>query len=147
MPSSGAGGYVYATLDGAAAHGPGDVAGWQFTAPPGTTIAGALLYASLFAGASQPFQSPIDEIETLVPGGQAGLVENCSQAFGCSVLGTGPATEFASANGTTLSGLSGVTAIAGYANCGGGGTCAAGGAAVCPELAGDPCIASNHLYR
>jgi hypothetical protein len=142
----GTSGYVFATVDGIAAHGPGDIAVWQFTAPPGTTIADALVYRAFSAGPSSPYRSPIDGIEAVSSSGASSVLAQCSQAYGCVSTGSGPLSEFDPANVLDFTGLAGVSAIDGTAGCGGGLSCAPGGGAICPELGSDPCIASNHLY-
>jgi len=142
----GTSGYVFATVDGIAAHGPGDIAVWQFTAPPGTTIADALVYRAFSAGPSSPYRSPIDGIEAVSSSGASSVLAQCSQADGCVSTGSGPLSEFDPANVLDFTGLAGVSAIDGTAGCGGGLSCAPGGGAICPELGSDPCIASNHLY-
>ena len=139
-------GYVFASVDGIAAHGPGDIAVWQFTAPPETTIADALVYRAFSAGPSSPYRSPIDGIEAVSSSGASTVLAQCSQAYGCLSIGTGPLSEFDSANVLDFTGLAGVTAIDGTAGCGGGLVCAPSGGAICPELGGDPCTAGNHLY-
>ncbi len=139
-------GYLFATLDGVAAHGPGDVAAWQFRAPAGTTIAAAVVYRAFYAGPSAPYRSPIDGIEAVFSSGASSVLAACSQAYGCTSIGAGPLSEFDASNVLGFGGLAGVSAIEGTAGCGGGLSCAPGGVAVCPELGGDPCIASNHLY-
>jgi hypothetical protein len=142
----GSSGYVYATLDGVAPHSASDYAAWLFQAPAGTTITAATVYRAFAAGPFAPFQAPIDVLDAISPDGAASVLDDCTQAFGCSSSGTGPLSEFASANLVAFSGLTNVSAIEGAADCGGGESCAAGGGAVCSELGGDPCIASNHLY-
>jgi hypothetical protein len=139
-------GYLYADLDGVAPHSPADFASWVFQAPPGTTIAAVQAYRAFTAGPFAPFQAPIDVFDAVSPSGALSVLDDCTQAWGCSSAGTGPLSEFASANLLDISGLTDVSAIEGAANCGGGESCAAGGGAVCPELGGDPCIAANHLY-
>ena len=141
-----ASGYVYAALDGVAPHSASDFAAWEFQAPAGTTIMAAQVYRAFSAGPFAPFQAPIDVLDAVSPGGAASVLDACTQAFGCSSSGTGPLSEFASANLLDFNGLTNVAAIEGAADCGGGESCAAGGGAACPELNGDPCIASNHLY-
>jgi len=139
-------GYLYATLDGSVPHGPGDLAAWQFTAPPGTQIAAVQAWRAFYAGPSTYYQSPLDTISTLTPAGSAAAIDSCSQAFGCASSGTDPATELASSNAIGAGPMSGVSAIDGTAICGGGQTCAPGGASVCPEIGAGPCLAANHLY-
>jgi hypothetical protein len=139
-------GYLYATLDGIAAHGPSDIAAWEFQAPAGTTIAAALLYRAFYVGPSAPYRSPIDGFETISSSGAANVLAVCAQTYACLSIGTGPLSEFAAANVLDYGGLSDVVALQGNAGCGGGQVCDAGAGAVCPELGGDPCIASNHLY-
>ena len=120
----GTSGYVFATVDGIAAHGPSDYAAWQFTAPPGTTIAGALVYRAFSAGPSSPYRSPIDGLDAVFPSGASTVLAACSQAYGCPAIGTGPLTEFDPANELGFGGLAGVTSIEGVAACGGGLSCA-----------------------
>ncbi len=139
-------GYLYADLDGAAPHGPADYASWEFQAPTNTTIVATQVYSSLSAGPFAPYEAPIAVIDAVSANGSADVLADCSQAFGCSATGTGPLSEFASANLLDFKGLTDVTAIVGTSSCGGGLSCAAGGGASCPELGGDPCIVSNHLY-
>ena len=139
-------GYVYATVDGVAPHGPSDIASWEFQAPAGTTIAAAQVYRSFAASTAVAFRAPIDELNAIAPNGATSVLDACTQSFGCWSTGTGPLSEFASANLIDFGGLTNVTAIQGTAGCGGGQVCAPGSGAVCPELNGDPCIASNHLY-
>ena len=142
----GATGYVYASVDGIAAHGPGDIAVWQFTAPPATTIADALVYRGFSVGPSAAYRSPIAELEAVSSSGASSVLAACAQTYGCLSAGTGPLSEFDPANVLDFTGLAGVTAIDGTAGCGGGLTCAPGGGASCPELGSDPCIAGNDLY-
>jgi hypothetical protein len=139
-------GYIYATLDGDAPHGPGDLAGWEFQAPIDTTIASAELWRAVSAGQGVANAWPTVEYETIASTGAVNIPSACSTDLGCSSLGTGASTEFASANIWELGGLTDVTTIEGSAICSGGQDCAAGGGAVCPELGGNSCIASNHLY-
>ena len=139
-------GYLYATLDGVAPHPASDQAAWLFQAPAGTTITAAQVYRALSAGPFASFKAPIDEVDAVSPNGALSVLDYCTQPFGCASSGTGPLSEFAAANLRSFAGLTNVSAIEGMASCGGGETCAAGGGAVCPELGGDPCIASNHLY-
>ena len=145
----GNGGYVYATLDGIAAHGPSDVAAWEFTAPAATTISGVAVWRAFMAGPSAPFRSPIAALDVIGADGSATTVAACSQAYGCVSAGTDPSTEFAGANALAYSGLD-ASAVEGVAACGGGQTCALGGTVggpvTCPELGGDACLAANHLY-
>ncbi len=142
----GNGGYVYATLDGAAPHVSTDLAAWRFQAPAGTTIVAAQVYRAFSAGPYNPYAAPIAELDAIDPDGAASPMDACAQVFGCSSSGTGPLSEFASADLLDFTGLTDLAAIEGTAGCGGGLTCPAGGGAICPELGGDPCIAANHLY-
>jgi len=142
----GPGGYVYATLDGVVSHGPSDFAGWEYVAPPGTQITGLEVYRSFYAGASSYYRSPIDTIDTISTSGVPATIADCSQADGCSAAGTDPSTEFVPANALGFDGLDATIAVEGTAVCGGGLVCAPGGAAVCPEIGSDPCMASNRLY-
>jgi len=137
------GGYVYAALDGLAAHGPGDVAAWRFTAPPGTQVAAAQLWRAFYAGASIPFASPIDTINTIAPDGTINTLAACAQTYDCTQIG-GP--DLGGASFLAFSGLNGTAAIQGDAACGGGQSCPAGGSPACPELGSDPCTAANDLY-
>ena len=139
----GAGGYVYAALDGLAGHGSGDVAAWRFTAPPGTQVAAASIWRAFYAGTSIPFASPIDTINTIATGGTIATVAACAQTYDCTQIG-GP--NLGSASFLAFGGLNGTAAIQGDAACGGGQTCPAGGIAACPELGADPCMAANDLY-
>jgi hypothetical protein len=142
-------GYLYATLDGLGAHGASDFAQWYFSAPASTTIAELAAYRALSVGASAPYATPIAAIYT-VTGGASAPLSVCAQYWGCSALGGGPLSEFDAGNLLTFGLLDpatgGPTAVVGNATCGGGGTCAPGSGAACPELSGDPCIASDHLY-
>ena len=142
----GNGGYVYATLDGAAPHPSSDLAAWRFQAPAGTTIVAAQVYRAFSAGPYDPYAAPIAELDAIAPDGSASPMDACAQVFGCSSSGTGPLSEFAPADVLDFTGLTNVAAIEGTAGCGGGLACPAGGGAICPELGGDSCIASNHLY-
>jgi hypothetical protein len=144
--SCGNSGYIYATLDGDAPHGPGDLAGWEFQAPADTTIASAELWRAVSAGQGVANAWPIVDYDTISRSGAVNIPWSCSTDWGCGSIGTGPSTEFAAANVFELGGLTDITAIEGTAICGGGQDCAPGGGAVCPELGGDYCIASNHLY-
>ncbi len=142
----GASGYLYATLDGRAPHGPGDLAAWEFQAPANTTITGAELWRAAYAGPGAADQWPVVGYQTVSTSGAVTSFSACSQDWGCASTGTDPSTELAPDNVLSIEGLSGVTALEGTAVCAGGESCAPGGGAVCPELGGDPCIASNHLY-
>jgi hypothetical protein len=144
--SCGNGGYIYATLDGVAPHGPNDIATWEFAAPAGTTIAAAQVYRSFVATTAVAFRAPLAELNAISQNGATSVLDACTQPFGCWASGTGPLTEFASANLLDFGGLTDVFAIQGTAGCGGGQVCAPGAGAICPELNGDPCIVSNHLY-
>jgi hypothetical protein len=137
---------VFATLDGVTAHAPSDVAAWEFQAPAGTTIAAAQVYRAFYAGPSAPYETPIDGLDAISSSGASSALAACAQFYGCVSAGTGPLSEFAAANFLGFGGLTGIAAIEGIAGCAGGLSCPAGGGAVCPELGGDPCIASNHLY-
>lgn len=138
----GAGGYVYATLDGAIAHGPNEFAAWKFQAPPGTTITSAQLWRAFSASSS----STTEQLEAISSSGAVNVLATCDQASGCSSAGTGPSSEFSAENLLEYSGLTGITALEGTAACGAG-PCAAGGNIYCPELGGgDPCIATDYLY-
>ncbi|MGH2850006.1 MAG: hypothetical protein ACRDLP_05260, partial [Solirubrobacteraceae bacterium] len=145
----GSGGYVYATLDGIAPHGASDVAAWEFSAPAATTISAVAVWRAFVAGPSAPFRSPIAALDVIGEDGSATTVAACSQAYGCVSAGTDPSTELAGANALAYSGLD-ASAIEGVAACGGGQTCplggVVGGPVTCPELAGDGCLAANHLY-
>jgi hypothetical protein len=140
------GGYLFATLDGVTAHAPSDVAAWEFQAPGGTTIAAAQVYRAFSAGPSAPYATPIDALDAVSTSGASSVLAACAQFYGCPSIGTGPLSEFSAANFLGFGGLTGIAAIEGTASCAGGLSCAAGGGAICPELGGDPCIASNHLY-
>jgi hypothetical protein len=145
----GAGGYVYATLDGVASHGPSDVAAWEFAAPAGTQIDGVVVDRAFYAGPSTFFESPVDTLDAIPSSAPPSALAVCSQAYGCTVAGSDPSSETAPVNQLAFGGLSGIAAIEGTAVCGGGLTCAPGGAAgaLCPEIGGaDPCMAYNHLY-
>ena len=142
----GTSGYVYATLDGGAPHGPDDVAAWEFQAPADTTIESAELWRADNAEWGYADRWPLTQYETISSSGAIDGIDACSQAWGCAALGTGPSTELDPANELTLAGLTDVTAIEGTAICAGGLTCTPGSGAFCPELNGDFCIASNHLY-
>jgi hypothetical protein len=142
----GTAGYLYATLDGSVAHGPDDLAAWTFKAPAGTTIDGAQVFRAFTAGPSVAYESPVDWLQSTAADGAVSVLADCTAAYGCSASGTGPLSEFAAANELDFGALDGAVAIDGEAQCGGGDPCAPGGGAVCPELGGDQCIASNHLY-
>jgi hypothetical protein len=142
----GTAGYLYATLDGTVAHGPSDLAEWTFTAPAGTTIDGVQVFRAFTVGPSAAYESPVDWLESTAADGTVSVLADCTAAYGCSASGTGPLSEFAAANELDFGALDGAVAIDGEAQCGGGDPCAPGGGAVCPELGGDPCIASNHIY-
>src|SRR5579871_121580 len=136
-------GYLYAALDGVAAHGPGDVAAWRFSAPAGTTITAAQAWRAFYASPASPYAAPIDTLETVGADGTLGVLAACAQTYGCTQTG---ATDLGSGSLLSYGGLDGVVAIQGAAGCGGGQTCAPGGSAVCPELGADPCLAANELY-
>lgn len=139
----GAGGYVFAALDGLAPHGPGDVAAWRFTAPAHTSITAAQIWRSFYAGTSLPFASPIDTIDTVAADGTASTVAACAQTYGCTRIGGG---DLGAASALVYGGLDGTAAIQGAAGCGGGQTCSSGGSAACLELGADPCTAANDLF-
>jgi hypothetical protein len=141
----GTAGYLYATLDGSVAHGPSDLAAWSFSAPAATTITAAQIFRAFMAGPSAAYESPVDWLKSTAANGVVTVLADCSQAYGCSAAGTGVLSEFAAANELDFGSLDGAVAIDGEAQCGGGDPCAPGGEAICPELGGDPCIASNHL--
>ena len=142
----GTSGYIYATLDGGVPHGPGDVAAWEFQAPADTSIASAELWRAVDAESGSADRWPLTEYDTISAGGTVNGIDGCSQAWGCSSIGTGSSTQFAPANQLILAGLTDVKAIEGTSSCAGGLTCPPGSGAFCPELGGDSCIASNHLY-
>jgi hypothetical protein len=144
--SCGASGYIYASLDGVAGHGPNDLAAWRFQAPPGTTIVDALAYRAFSVGPVVPFAAPLVEFDGIAQSGAQQVLAFCAQSLGCAGAGTGPSDELAPANVVNFTGLSNLTALEGTAVCGGGQTCAPGAGALCPELGGDPCIASNLIY-
>ena len=137
------GGYVYAAIDGLAAHGPSDFAAWRFTAPPGTQVAAAQLWRSFYAGASIPFASPIDTINLIAGDGTVDTLAACAQTYGCTQIG---GADLGSTSLLDYGGLDDTAEIQGNAGCGGGQTCPAGGIAACPELGSDPCMAANDLY-
>jgi hypothetical protein len=142
----GSGGYIYATLDGSAPHGPGDVAAWEFSAPSGTTIESANLWRAVYSGFGSADRWPVTDYDTISSSGTVNVAYSCSQAWNCASVGTGPSTELAAANLVTITGLTDVTAIEGTSICVGGLACTPGTGAYCPELGGDYCIASNHVY-
>jgi hypothetical protein len=144
--SCGPAGYIYASLDGVVGHGPGDLAAWRFQAPLGTTIVGALAYRSFSVAPVVPFAAPLVEFDGIAQSGAQQVLAFCAQSFGCAGAGVGPSDELAAVNVVNFTGLSNLTALEGTAVCGGGQTCAPGGGAVCPQLGGDPCIASNLIY-
>ena len=137
------GGYVYAALDGLAAHGPGDLAAWRFTAPPGTQVTATALWRAFYAGTSIPFASPLDTINLIASDGTVDTPAACAQTYDCTQIG---APNLGSASLLDYGGLNGTTEIQGNAMCGGGQSCPAGGIAACPELGSDPCMAANDLY-
>ena len=137
------GGYVYAALDGVAAHGPSDLAAWRFTAPPGTQIAATQLWRAFYAGTSIPFASPLDTINLIASDGTVATPAACAQTYDCTQIG---APNLGSASFLDYGGLDGLAEIQGNASCGGGQSCPAGGIAACPELGSDPCMAANDLY-
>jgi hypothetical protein len=142
----GSAGYIYATLDAAAPHGPSDVAAWEFQAPANTTIGSAELWRAVYSGPGSADRWPVTDYDTISSYGTLNVVASCSQDWNCVSIGTGPSTELTAANLLTLDDLTDVTAIEGTAICVGGLACTAGSGALCPELGGDYCIASNHLY-
>ena len=81
------GGYVYAALDGLAAHGPSDLAAWRFTAPPGTQIAATALWRAFYAGTSIPFASPLDTINLIASDGTVDTPAACAQTYDCTQIG------------------------------------------------------------
>ena len=141
--SCAAGGYVYAALDGLAAHAPSDLAAWRFTAPPGTQIAATALWRAFYAGPSIPFASPLDTINLIGTDGTVDTPAACAQTYDCTQIG---GTNLGSASLLDYGGLDGMAEIQGNAVCGGGQSCPAGGTAACPELGSDPCMAANELY-
>jgi hypothetical protein len=140
-----AGGYVYATLDGARTHGPSDLGEWQYSPPPGLAIDAVQIYRSFYAGPGAVGQSPTDSIQAVAPGGAAAVLGGCSQAVGCTSVGSDAATEFGSSNLVAAGPFSAGTVIQGTAACGGGQTCTLAGPAICPEIGADACTAANHL--
>ena len=142
----GVGGYIYATLDGTVAHGPGDVAAWEFSAPAGTTIEAAQLWRAAYSGFGSADGWPVTDYDTISANGTLNVASSCSQDWSCASVGTGPSTELVAANLLTLDNLTDVTAIEGTSICAGDPVCAPGSGAYCPELGGENCIASNHLY-
>ena len=138
-----AGGYVYAALDGLAAHGPSDLAAWRFTAPPDTQIAATQIWRAFYAGTSIAFASPLDTINLIAGDGTVNTPAACAQTYDCTQIG---GVDLGSASLLDYAGLDGVAEIQGNAACGGGRSCPAGGIAACPELGADPCMAANDLY-
>jgi hypothetical protein len=100
----------------------------------------------LYAGPSAADQWPIDAIQAVSPGGTVSALSNCSQAFGCTSLGTDSSTELAASNLVAAGPFAAGTEIQGTATCGGGQTCVLEGPAICPEISSDSCMAANHLY-
>ncbi len=139
-------GYLYATLDGAASHGASALAAWEFQAPPSTTIADVQLWRAFYAGQSATAKTPTDAIDAFSSSGSVEALATCSRPAGCSVAGSDPSSELTDPNLLQWSGFTDTTVLEGTASCVGGGSCAPGGGAFCPELLGDTCIASNHLY-
>jgi hypothetical protein len=143
----GAGGYIYADLDGAIAHSGGSSAAWRFQAPVGTAVTRAVAYRTLAAAGGSPGAAPTAAIESVYPSGASIAFDSCSQTTGCPPGASGVLAGFAASESAVFSGPGPVTTLEGVAGCDGAGTCAAGGGGgACPELGSDPCLASVHLY-
>jgi hypothetical protein len=138
---------AFAAMDGGLAHPFGDDATWAFTAPPGATIGAFTLYRYLYAGASQPYGTPVASVDEWTgprATGSATGVASCAATTACTSQGD-PWNPLAAGNAISQSGLTGVESLAGHATCGGGagGSCPAGGAP-CAE-AGAHCSALSRL--
>ena len=77
------------------AHGPSDVAAWQFTRAPGDDDRGrAASIARFYAGPSAPYRSPIDTIEAVSASGGDQPCCRLRADLRLPSIGTGPLSEF-----------------------------------------------------